>query len=233
MDRVGIDTRPGDTPISIFPGGDQTGDDAVIRFSGPVVIQSMNTFPSTWGSPMTIVGKRWGKEMWRDSAPGDNTWAKIMVGVDKEVDTLVFEGQWNHFDDINIEPAPDTDLDGYTDGDEIATGHDPNNYDDNPGTKAIADTIAQWTTTGIQAGQHNLYYGYRNLTADGGGGRYDDPAANFIEFAPETWNGGGFVLGGNPPWTQMGVRDLHPNGANNLQVHWVIRRWVWQTTSRR
>lgn len=220
-----LHTREGDTPMSIFTAADvASADDAIIRFSGPVVIPSINTFPSTWGSAMSITGKRWGKVVWQHSAAGADAWSKVTAGAAKEIDTLVFEGQWNHFDDIAIEPAPDTDGDGYTDGDETTTGHDPNDPNNNPEAQAIANSITEWTTTGIQ-GENGWYYGYRNVTADGGGESYD-PNTKFIPFTPEQWNGGGFAVGGNPPWTQMGMRDLHPNGSNNGAEHWVIRRWV-------
>jgi hypothetical protein len=219
-----LHTRAGDTPVSIFTSDDLAGrDDAVARFSAPVLISSINVFASTWGSPMSIVAKRWGVEIWRFSTAGNDTWQKVTTGAGKEIDTLIFEGRWNHFDDIEVEPALDSDGDGYTDADEIATGYDPQDPNDNPTAKAIADSKVQFTTTGIQ-GENDWYYGYRNVTKDGGGDTYD-PTSGFIEFAPEAWTGGQWVFGGNPPWTLLGQIYVHPN-AGSGDTHWPIRRWV-------
>jgi len=31
---------------------------------------------------------------------------------------------------------------------------------------------------------------------------------------------------GAAPWTFLGAEGLHPNGSNQAEEHWVIRRWV-------
>ncbi len=86
----------------------------------------------------------------------------------------------------------------------------------------VADSFTDWSTAGNQ-GVNNWYYGYYNRTADGDG-KYE--ADDFIEFVRSQWTGGGYALGGNPPWTQIGQEHTHPNGDNNGAEHWTIRRWV-------
>jgi hypothetical protein len=87
----------------------------------------------------------------------------------------------------------------------------------------IADSITEFSSVQDQNGWN---YGYR-VYADGETDDYDATAA-FIEFAPEMWTGTGWDLdsGGAAPWTFLGAQDLHPNGSNNGEVHWVIRRWT-------
>ena len=101
----------------------------------------------------------------------------------------------------------------------------------------LADSAAEFS--GIQ-GQEDWYYGYRNLTLDGGGNDYD-PETDFIAFPVDgtnfgsdtnTWNGtifDFFDAGGNttnPPWTTLGVESSHPNGTNQTETHWTVRRWT-------
>ena len=101
----------------------------------------------------------------------------------------------------------------------------------------LADSAAEFS--GIQ-GQEDWYYGYRNLNLDGGGNDYD-PEADFIAFPVDgtnfgsdtnAWNGtifDFFDAGGNttnPPWTTLGVESSHPNGTNQAEVHWTVRRWT-------
>ena len=101
----------------------------------------------------------------------------------------------------------------------------------------LADSAAEFS--GIQ-GQEDWYYGYRNLTLDGGGNDYD-PEADFIAFPVDgsvfgsdtnAWNGNIFDFfdaGGNttnPPWTTLGAETSHPNGTNQSETHWTVRRWT-------
>ena len=101
----------------------------------------------------------------------------------------------------------------------------------------LADSAAEFS--GIQ-GQEDWYYGYRNLTLDGGGNDYD-PETDFIAFPVDgtnfgsdtnAWNGtifDFFDAGGNttnPPWTTLGVESSHPNGTNQAETHWTVRRWT-------
>lgn len=103
--------------------------------------------------------------------------------------------------------------------------------------RTLADSAAEFS--GIQ-GQEDWYYGYRNLTLDGGGNDYD-PENDFIAFPVDgtnfgsdtnAWNGtifDFFDAGGNttnPPWTTLGVESSHPNGTNQDEIHWTVRRWT-------
>ena len=128
----------------------------------------------------------------------------------------------------------DTDDDTYLDGDEVARGFDPLDPESNPGS-LIADSIEDFS--GFQ-GQANWTNGYRNFTLDGGGIDYD-PAADFIPFAGgdgqgawdgvvQQWSGNAWDLNtaAAAPWTWIANEGLHPNGTNNIDEHWPIRRWV-------
>lgn len=118
----------------------------------------------------------------------------------------------------------DTDDDGFSDGAEVASGHDPNDPDHNPNTTVIADSIVEFTTTGEQ-GVNGWFYGYRNLTADGGAQNYN-PDTAFIPFPAEVWTGAQFDLNtSGAPWTELGRETTHPN-AGTGDTHWTIRRWV-------
>ena len=124
-------------------------------------------------------------------------------------------------DDDN-EDQSDTDLDGTGDVCDIE----------------IVDTVRDWSPTGMQT-ENGLQYGYYNLSQDelNGDGVYT--ADEFFEFlndgsgVPMTvleelnhWNGTAWDFEGNPPWTFIGAIDTHPNGTNNGDEHWTIRRWV-------
>jgi len=96
----------------------------------------------------------------------------------------------------------------------------------------IADSQAQWTTTGAQ-GQNGWFNGYYNRTLDANG-VYD--SSDLTLFTPTNWNGSSYSL--NPPansgpWTSLGNQDTHPNGTNSApnQEHWTVRRWVSNTTA--
>lgn len=216
-----LHTTAGDTPMSIFPSGAQ----ALLAFSPAAIVSSINFNDTGTGDAVTIIGKMRGIEVWRYTSPGDHDWQKLTVGANKVVDQVIFIGKNNYYDDIEVEAAPDADGDGFVDADEVLSGHDPNNAGDNPTTKAIADSVAQFTTTGTQ-GENDWYGGYRNYTKDGGGTDYD-PDKAFIPFPDDVWRGTGWDLDtAGAPWTELYARSLHPNGANNGDAHWVLRRWV-------
>ena len=127
---------------------------------------------------------------------------------------------------------------GQEDGDEDGPGDVCDNCpaDANPGQEdcdrdgvgdvcddTLFNSICDWTGDGAQ-GVDGWFYGYYNLTQDAEP-EYDSD--DFIEFDPGTqWNGEAFVAGGNPPWTFLGQERIHPNGPNNGDEHWTIRRWV-------
>ncbi|MFO1497011.1 MAG: hypothetical protein U1G07_01215 [Verrucomicrobiota bacterium] len=214
-----LHSTAGDTPMSVFPSGDQ----AVLSFSPPAVVSSINTLDTTDGGPVTIVGRLRGLEVWKYTSPGDHDWQKVTAGSGKAVDSVTFVGKNNYYDDLVVEAAPDTDGDGYVDADEAAVGHDPNDPNDNPTASAIADSALQF---GGNQGENDLFYGYRNYTKDGGGPNYD-PATGFIEFPAEAWTGGQWDLNtaAAAPWTELGQRNIHPN-AGTGDIQWPIRRWA-------
>lgn len=160
--------------------------------------------------------------------PGDLT--QLFTGGDKDGDGLNDEGEFA----AGTDPTnPDTDGDGYNDNDEILAGTDPNDAGSLPA--GLADSMAQFS--GVQ-GQDGWHWGYRNATADGKGTNYD-AVTDFIPFlndgseVPETnpvevnhWNGTAWDFEGNPPWTFLAQEGTHPNGTNNGEEHWTIRRWV-------
>ncbi len=218
-----LHTLAGDTPMSVYP----TGNQAVLAFgrnaiSGAgVIVSSINAYDTDWGDPMTIIGKMRGIEVWKYVSPGDHTWTKLTVGAGKVVDQVIFIGKWNHYDDIEVQPAPDSDGDGYVDADENLTGHDPNNGVDMIENTAIANSISEFSPSYTQ-GENDWYGGYRNFSADGGGIDYD-PAKDFIPFEDGVaWD----LDPAGAPWTELYAQSTHPNGSNNGAVHWTVRRWV-------
>ncbi len=99
----------------------------------------------------------------------------------------------------------------------------------------VADSFDDWSTAGTQ-GEKNWFNGYYDLTNDGVAGY---AAGDFVAFlndgsnvpsATNHWDGsmwdfvGAPVFG--PPWTELGRDNTHPNGDNNVTVHWTVRRWV-------
>jgi hypothetical protein len=104
---------------------------------------------------------------------------------------------------------------------------------------AVADSIADWTTTGTQ-GQNGWFYGYYDVRFDaplnGGDGVYG--AGDFQPFLrngtntlspANNWDGSKFDLAANvAPWTELSSGGGHPaaNGQGEQSVHWAIRRWV-------
>jgi hypothetical protein len=106
-----------------------------------------------------------------------------------------------------------------------------------PANTTVADSVADWSTSGTQ-GEKNWYYGYYNRTTDPGGVY---AAGDFIQFPrnPGAWSANNFWDGskwdwfaGNPPWDEIGVQAVHPNGINNAAEHWVIRRWSSEVSGR-
>lgn len=94
------------------------------------------------------------------------------------------------------------------------------------GQVTIADSVLEFSGT---QGQDDWTYGYRNLTADGGARETYDKDNDFIQFDALTeFNAGNqrWDLGGGAPWTEVGATDVHPNGTNNVNEHWAIRRWT-------
>ncbi len=120
----------------------------------------------------------------------------------------------------------DTDGDGFNDNVEIDAGHDPTDPADNPFVGVIAFSEDDWSRDGLQ-GENSWFYGYRNLTAEGDVEKIDyDPVADFIPYTDDWWNGATWDFpDGDVPWTTHSPNGTHPNGDNNNEVQWSVRRW--------
>lgn len=90
--------------------------------------------------------------------------------------------------------------------------------------EVIANSIDDFSGT---QGQNGWYHGYRNVTVDAKGINYD-PSADFLAFDSSMFDGTRWDLdsGGAAPWTELLAEALHPNGDNNAEEHWVIRRYI-------
>ncbi|MEY2408137.1 MAG: hypothetical protein QOF48_807 [Verrucomicrobiota bacterium] len=108
-----------------------------------------------------------------------------------------------------------------------------------PGSSVVANSVADWSSSGTQ-GEKNWYYGYYNRTADPGGVYAASDFTPFprsnIPFGPGNyWTGALWDWpAGDPPWDTIGQVDMHPNGVNSATggEHWVIRRWVSEVGGR-
>ena len=89
----------------------------------------------------------------------------------------------------------------------------------------VANSINDFSLDGTQ-GENGWVSGYRNYTQDGGGDDYD-PNEDFIAFdANDHWRGEGWrLVPSNAPWTTLNSEFGHPNGPNNGDEQWAIRRW--------
>lgn len=76
-------------------------------------------------------------------------------------------------------------------------------------------------------GENGWFYGYRNVTLDGKGINYD-PNVDFLPFDGSMYDGSKWDLdtAGAAPWTEVAQEAIHPNGSNNGEQHWAIRRYV-------
>ncbi len=109
--------------------------------------------------------------------------------------------------------------------------------DSGPADIVVADSVADWSTSGTQ-GEKNWFYGYYNRSADSGG---IYAPSDFTQFPRNSgpsgvnnyWTGVMWDwFAGNPPWDEIGQTGCHPNGINNGAEHWVIRRWVSKAAGR-
>ena len=92
-------------------------------------------------------------------------------------------------------------------------------------SQTVADSVADWSASGTQ-GENGWTNGYYDATADADGVYGTDDFTAFD--GPDwVWNGSAWDWGnGDVPWTTIAVDSGHPNGDNNGDVHWAIRRWV-------
>ena len=96
----------------------------------------------------------------------------------------------------------------------------------------IANSVDDWSATGEQGG-NGWTYGYFNSTADGDpsdADGYGYAVESFIPFddEPDDWTYTGTAWDstlGNVPWTTVNQEGGHPNGDNNGDVHFAMRRW--------
>lgn len=103
-----------------------------------------------------------------------------------------------------------------------------------------ADSIADWSTTGVQ-GENDWSYGYFNKSTDANGifelGEMTPFPSDGAGYSPtDFWDGAKWDwFNGNPPWIEVGQEGTHPahgNGAvidpGNIVTHelWPMRRWV-------
>jgi len=93
------------------------------------------------------------------------------------------------------------------------------------GAVVVADSAADWTTSGTQ-GEKGWTSGYYDLTNDTDG-IYQSP--NLVPFTSAAWTGVQWDLNvaAAGPWTEIGPENTHPNGTNSApnREHWTIRRW--------
>lgn len=99
-------------------------------------------------------------------------------------------------------------------------------------TGNIADSVAEFSGT---QGVDNWFYGYYNKTLDT---NQTYQSQDFIQFpsSPGPYGSANYWTGslwdwynGNPPWTALDSKGGHPNGSNNGNTHWAVRRWVSET----
>ena len=98
----------------------------------------------------------------------------------------------------------------------------------------IAHSYYDWSVDGTQ-GENEWYNGYYNVSTDFEPGYdADDDFQEFVRSADlltNHWRGDGWrLVPSDAPWTTLSRGNVHPNGINNGEEHWVIRRWVsWHT----
>ncbi len=172
-----------------------------------------------------------------DGSDGSFTWLRIEEDLTQLIDTDE-DGIADPDDNCPLTPNPDqddADSDGIGDAcDNCVETPNPDQFDyDGDGygdacDPAVCDSQRDWSTTGEQ-GENGWYYGYYNLTLDQqppGNGVYDTD--DFEEFSsPDMWRGNGWrIVASGAPWTTIQVEQGHPNGTNNVDEHWPIRRYV-------
>jgi hypothetical protein len=194
--------------------------------------------PSTNFTPLTV---RFSGN-WITTAPtpcGDGTMARIFVDGVPIFSRAAFQSGADYF--LNVAANAGSRIDFVLDA-----GSGNNDFCDSttftaridtadPTVTIVADSAADWSPGGVQ-GEKNWFYGYYDRT--------QFPTyrtTNFMAFPRDNgphspnnyWNGAAWDwYSGNPPWDEIGQAFMHPNGVNNNNEHWVIRRWVSEVTGR-
>jgi hypothetical protein len=94
----------------------------------------------------------------------------------------------------------------------------------------IADSIADWSSTGVQ-GANGWYNGYYDRKGDADqtfqvGDVTLFPHDGLGHSPTDFWNGSGWDwYNGNPPWTELYQEGTHPNFDATYE-HWTVRRWA-------
>jgi hypothetical protein len=150
------------------------------------------------------------------SMRGVNATAYLRVPFNGVADT-------NCLDTVRLRMGFDDGFVAYLDGVEIARRNAPAGL----AGGHIANSSGDWTPNA--QGANNWFHGYYNKTADG------DHIYQAADFDPNltwgAWAGAAWAYSPGPaPWTSVGQTSWHPNGDNNGNVHWVIRRWVSETS---
>ncbi len=114
---------------------------------------------------------------------------------------------------------------GRTEGEDVAVSTLPPSPIDEPGTLP-ANSVEDFGGPEVDNG---WLYGYRNVDPANVTVDYDHTTA-FIAFPEDWWTGNTWdepnADGDNVPWTTLANESGHPNGDNNGELHWVIRRWT-------
>lgn len=104
-----------------------------------------------------------------------------------------------------------------------------------PPPEVIASSRDDWSADGEQ-GVNGWTYGYFNVSLDGdpledGFGYTTDGFINFEDELDDwTYDGAKWDSTlGNVPWTEISQAGGHPNGDNNGDIHFAIRRWESDT----
>ncbi len=186
--------------------------------SGPVEIGGLL---SKGGAGTGTIGRVFvdGVEVWSSFTNGNSV--DVSVNVNLSVGSIV---------DFAIDPDGAGAFDG-TPGSltAINDGADSTNFratiSDQINKTVVADSVAEHSQV---QGQDNWFYGYWDRTGDRTAADNDgvyDPFNDFQEMNTPRGAGLGIAPSG-APWTNIQAETMHPNGENNQNDHFAIRRWV-------
>ena len=107
-------------------------------------------------------------------------------------------------------------------------------------TLLVADSIADFPAPGAESapkqGTNSWQYGYHSVTSNGAYDATPGGTDDFIAFpdnqgagtsATDFWTNSAWDWhNGNPPWTVISAAGGHPNGTNQSDEQWAIRRYI-------